>query len=117
MNAVTNAINEEGGFYLMGWFKPSKTEDDLAAEMHSMHVIRIEPVESITATITAAKYAQVTEAGTVGIERTEEVINEEPPVTRQNNNRARVNAPPESQRRLVQNDEQGELNIVEGNDD
>ena len=109
----------------MGWFKPSKTEDDLVAGMHSMHVIKIEPSESITATITGLKYAQVPEAGTVAIERDEEShdgINEEPPVTqitqrRENNNQAYVNAPAGSQRQLTPNDDQGAQNYVEGTND
>ena len=38
-----------------------------------MHVIRIEPVETITATI-SLKYAQDPEAGTVAVERDEKAM-------------------------------------------
>ena len=45
---VVTTVNNNGGFFVVGWFKPSKTVDDAFTEVHSYHVVRIEPAKDVT---------------------------------------------------------------------
>ena len=45
VNEIVTAVNELEGFKVCGWYKPSKQDGDVCAEAHSLHVIRLLPLQ------------------------------------------------------------------------
>ena len=43
VKAVIDVVNKNGGFSVIGWFKPSKTLNDSFGEVHSYHVVLLKP--------------------------------------------------------------------------
>ena len=54
---VIDIVNECCGFYLLGWFKPSKTSSDSFEEVHHYHVVRLLPTTNVETLIKTAKYS------------------------------------------------------------
>ena len=54
---VIDIVNYYSGFYLLGWFKPSKTSTDSFEEVHHYHVVRLLPTSNVDSLIESSKYS------------------------------------------------------------